>query len=192
MQRTQRLMTSDRVAKVLSQAGIPALGPNKLPLLSRTGNQHVRTDGTHIRIFNILAFRSVEDQQAAIASWKQGTKLEKSGDLEGAQEYYSAAYNKLMSFSVLEENAADFEGLFEVAGVIEVVPTSEATQEAGGPENVLGFNRPRPVAIQTNVANVNTALWTLEEEEEAPATKTTSKSGKGAIAAAGKKAIAGK
>jgi len=99
MQRTQRTLTSAKVAATLSQAGIPALGANKLTMLSREGNQYTREDGTAIRIFNLLAFRSADEQAEAVAQWKEGTKLEKAGDIEGAQEHFKAAYNQLMSFS---------------------------------------------------------------------------------------------
>jgi len=135
-------------------------------MLSREGNQYTREDGTAIRIFNLLAFRSADEQAEAVAQWKEGTKLEKAGDIEGAQEHFKAAYNQLMSFSVLEENAAAFIGTFEVAGIVENVPASKALQ-AQGVKTVIGFNRPRPVAVVSNVTS-SAGLFV----EEVPATTT--------------------
>lgn len=169
MQRTQRTLTSANVAATLSKAGIPALGANKLTMLSRTGNQYTReSDGTATRIFNVLAFRDKTAQDAAVTAWKAGTSLEKANDIEGAQEHYKAAYNKLMSFSVLEENAPAFENLFEVAGIIESVPAGKELQ-AAGTLTVIGFNRPRPVAVVSNMTS-SAALFVIEEPDTTPVT----------------------
>lgn len=170
MQRTQRTLTSAKVAATLSKAGIPALGANKLTMLSREGNRFIREDGTAIRIFNVLAFRGITEQNAAVAAWKQGAKLEKAGDVEGAQDHFKAAYNQLMSFSVLEDNASQFEGLFEVAGIIEHVPAGADLQLAGI-KTVLGFNRPRPVAITSNVT-VTAGLFEVDTEDAPPVMPT--------------------
>ena len=171
MTQTQpRTLTGARVAALLSKAGIPALGANKLPMLSRTGNTYVREDGTAIRIFNVLAFRNTKEQADAVASWKSGLALENAGDINGAQEHYKAAYNHLMSFSVLESNAPDYEGIFEVAGIVENVPASAALQ-AAGTKTVIGFNRPRPVAVSANISNTGETLFVVAT----PSTKKVSK-----------------
>lgn len=173
MQRQPRTLTSATVAATLSKAGIPALGSNKLQLLSRVtankpyaGTKFTREDGTQVRIMNVLAFRDKTAQDAAVASWKQGSALEKAGDIESAQEHYKAAYNNLMSFSVLEENASAFEGVHEVTGYVELVPAGKDLQ-AAGIKSVIGFNRPAPVAIVSNMTSSASAF--VIEEEAAPA-----------------------
>lgn len=174
MERQRRLLTSARVAQVLGKAGIPARGANKLIKVSRTGNMHVRVNqdqsSTAVRIFNVQAFRGTAEQAAAVAAWKEGTKLEKANDLEGAQEYYKEAYNQLMSFSVLEENAAEFAEAFEVSGIVEDVPAGADLQLAGT-KTVLGFNRPRPVAVTTNMSS-SAAMFVEDEEPETKAAPT--------------------
>lgn len=165
MQRQQRLLSGAKVATSLGKAGIPARGANKLTKLSREGNRHVREGregNTAVRIFNVLAFRGVKEQEAAVAAWKAGMKLEKAGDLEGAQPHYREAYNQLMSFSVLEENAAAFTNAFEVTGIIEDVPAGTDLQ-ATGIKTVLGFNRPTAIAITTNITS--SAAMFVEDEE---------------------------
>jgi hypothetical protein len=176
-QTNNRLLTSAKVALVLAKAGIPALGANKLPVLSRTGNQFVRKDGTAIRIFNVLAFRSIDEQNQAVASWKEGTRIEKSGDAEGAQAHFKAAYNMLMSFSVLEENAAAYENAYEVTARVEEVPAG-AELQATGVNTVIGLNNVRPVAVSSNIATREN-LFVYEEPKTAKA-----KTVKGAKAAA--------
>lgn len=173
---TQRTLTSSGVARLLSKAGIPQLGSNKLTVVSRRnpetgkyGNTFAREDGTLIRIFNVLAFRSIEEATEASASWKEGTRLEKAGDIEGAQPHFRNALNKMMSFSVLEQNADAYEGAYEVTGIIEAVPAGQALQDKGT-MTVLGFNQVRPVAVNAHINPVGANLFTYVEEK-APKTK---------------------
>lgn len=174
-----RQLKSTGVQRTLAAAGIPNLGPNKLTKVGR-GNQHLREnkDGTTtlVTIFNVQAFRSKEDADAAAKEWKIGTKLEKAGKLDEAQEHYKDAMNNLMSFSVLSENASDFEEAYEVAVMVENVENREG-------KIVLGLNRPRPVAVEKSITSV--ANLFVEEEDKpatpAPAT-TTSRGRRGAIA----------
>lgn len=174
MQTTQRTLTSAGTARVLGKAGIPATGANKLKVLSTTGSKFIRDNGTAIRIFNVQAFRSKEDADYASTEWKEGTKLEKAGDIEGAQEHFRNALNSLMSFSVLEDNATAFEGIFEVACMVEVVPASAALK-AQGIEHVLGINSPRPVTVTANVTAVGADLFTYEEKPATTPARTRSR-----------------
>jgi hypothetical protein len=140
-------MTGQRVAAILKAAIIPLLGPNKLSIVGR-GNPHVREDGTAVRIFNVQAFGSLEDATEAKQHFDAGYAIEKSGDIAGAQEHYKNALNKLMSFSVLEQNAADFSASYQVTGRVEEVET-----RAGGTK--LGINNPRAVIVGTSGASVS-------------------------------------
>lgn len=181
MTKAQRVITAASCAALLAQAGIPAHGPNKLPLLSREGNRFTREDGTQVRIFNVLAFATTADAIAASNHWKAGAALEKADDVEGAQVEFKAAYNQLMSFSVLEANADAFAGNYEVVGIVEDVPASKANQ-ANGILTVVGFNRPRPVAVTSNISKPAGALFTMEEAPAATIVKA--KKVKAATAAA--------
>jgi hypothetical protein len=172
-------MTSQSVKNILAKAKVVTTGAQKLPVLSRTGNPYTREDEneTRIRIFNLQAFRSKEDAKAASEAWLKGHKLELKGDLEGAQEHYKDAMNALMSFSVLEENAAQFENLFEVSGIVEEVPTSQETQDAGGPLTTLSLNRVKPVAIASGLGESVASLFEEPVEETAPKVTRTARKG---------------
>ncbi len=166
--KSARQMTSQRVQATLSAAGIPALGDNKFSKIGR-GNPFIREDGTAIKIYNLQAFRTVEDKQAAKDAWLKGHKIEKAGDLDGAQEHYKTAMNKLMSFSVLLENAPDFDNCYSITGKVTMVPSRED-------ENVLvlGINQPRPVAVTENYVADNISF---EEPVEGETTKETPATG---------------
>lgn len=151
-----RSLTAARVAVILSACIIPVEGPNKLPIVGR-GNPHTREDGTAVRIFNVQAFASAEDAQKAAEFFQQGQAIEKSGDIEGAQQAFKDALNMMMSFSVLEQNAADFASAYQILGKIEQVPTRD-----GGTK--LGINNPRPVAVATTGAST-AHLFKLDKEE---------------------------
>jgi hypothetical protein len=155
MQQQARKLTAQRVAEILKAAIIPTKGANKLSIVGR-GNAHTREDGTQVAIFNVQAFASQKDAEEAAGYWKQGAQLEKSGDLDGAQDHYKKALNKMMSFSVLSGNAEDFSAAYEVNCVVEDVATRE-----GGTK--LGINRPRPVSVER--AGQSTAhLFAMDEE----------------------------
>lgn len=158
MEQTQarRPMTAARVAAILAAAIIPTEGANKLSIVGR-GNAFTREDGTQVRIFNVQAFANQQDAREAAERFHQGNKLEKSGDIDGAQEHYKAALNKLMSFSVLERNASDFESTYQILGKVEPVETRD-----GGTK--LGINNPRPVAVSTSGSSV-ASMFTLPAEE---------------------------
>lgn len=162
-QTTRRKLTGARVATMLGSAIIPNLGSNKLRINGQ-GNPYMREDtGTAIHIFNVNAFATQEDAAAAAALWKEGLKLEKAGDEDAATEKYREALNHQMSFSVLAENAPDFQSAFEVNCLVEIVKNSKG-------EERIGINRPRPVAVATSGTSA-ASLFVIEEE---PA-KTTSK-----------------
>lgn len=179
---SKRQLTSDRVAQILKLAIIPALGANKLDVIGQ-GNPYIRDNGTAVRIFNVQAFASNEDAEAAGAHWNEGTDLEEAGDIAAAQEHYKEALNQLMSFSVLEENAAPFVGTLQVQGRVEEVEKRDGTM-------TLGFNNVRPVQVVTSGAN-RASLFVRkpkeEEKEELPATDIKATAKAGAKAGAAKK-----
>lgn len=190
----RRQMTALRVAQILGAAIIPTEGANKLSVVGR-GNPFTREDGTQVRIFNVQAFANLADAQAAQKSFLEGHKLEKSGDLNAAQEHYKAALNKMMSFSVLERNAHAFESTYDIIGRVEYVDTRE-----GGKR--LGINNPRPVAVEASGSSTaalfelpadvsNTPSDELSEEAKAELAKTESGKGErkplGAIPQGGQK-----
>lgn len=160
-----RQLTAQRVAGILSACIIPDQGPNKLTLVGR-GNTFPREDGTVVRIFNVQAFASVQDAQAAAAEFQLGLRQEKGGDLNGAQAHYKAALNKMMNFSVLEENAADFEAGFQINGRVEMVPTRDGGQK-------LGINNPRPVEVVASGAGVGHMFQLQEAIVTTPVTQPT-------------------
>lgn len=141
-------MTGARVQRTLAKAIIPNKGANKLSITGR-GNDFVRENGTAVRIYNLAAFATHEDAKYAAEEWKLGLALEKAADLDGAQEHYKAALNSTMSFSVLAENASDFNSAYEINCVVEDVPASEAMQNRGI-KTVLGIQNPRPITVVTN------------------------------------------
>lgn len=169
----QRQLTSARVQTLLSKAKIASIGTAKLDIVRRgggnTGNSFTRANGTEIHIFNVLAFKDHNDAKYASDQWKEGTKLEKANDLDGAQDFYKEALNSLMSFSVLKANAADFQAAYQIIGRIEMVPASKALQDAGTP-TVLGINSPSPVVVNELTATAAS----LFEAEPAPDTNTAS------------------
>lgn len=156
----KRLQTKARVARVLSKAKIVNLGPTKLTILGR-GNPFTREDGTAVRIFNVLAFRDVDDAKYASEQWKAGAKLEAAGKLEQAHDLYIEALNTLMSFSVLEANATSFEAAYQINGMVELVKTKAGTE-------TVGINNPRPIPVTETGADV--AAFFAEEAAEIPAT----------------------
>lgn len=124
------------------------------------GNTFTRPDdGTVVRIFNVQAFASQEDAKAAAEEFQRGLKLEKAQDLNGAQQHYKNALNKMMNFSVLEENAASFENGYQINGRVEMVATRDGGQK-------LGINNPRPVEVVASGANVG-HMFQLEDVEPA-------------------------
>jgi hypothetical protein len=171
-QNAQRKLTWTRILRTLQLAVIALAGATKFRIVGR-GNPYVREDGTAIHIFNVAAFRSPEDAKEAAESYKQGKKLELAGDVDGAHEHFRAALNKMMSFSVLAQNASDYQGAFEVACIVELVENQKG-------EKVLGINQPRPVAVQAQGASAANLFEDDEEEivEETPATKAKAKGAK--------------
>ena len=165
---TQRLFTAENTARLLAKAGVPSLGPNKLNIIGR-GNDYVREDGQIVTIFNVLAFRTMDDAKAAAAKWKEGKELEDAGDQEGAHELYQQARNMLMSFSVPKANADGFRSALQVIGNIEEVEASEKAK-AAGINTAIVLNNARPVAIVENTASVSNLF--KADEEEAPAEET--------------------
>jgi hypothetical protein len=142
---SSRKLTKTRVAQLLAGCIIPTRGSNKLPIVGR-GNPFTREDGTQVRIFNVQAFGSQADADEAAKHFKAGVALENSGDIDAAQEPYKAAMNKMMSFSVLEQNAPAFASAYQIIGLVEDVETRD-----GGKK--LGINNPRPVAVETSGTN---------------------------------------
>lgn len=166
---TTRQLKRANVKRSLSRAIIPNKGPNKLHMgtggTGARGNLFIREDGTAVVIFNVNAFPNQDTAKYAADEWKAGSALEKAGDLDGAQAHYKNALNQTMSFSVLEANAGDYRSAYEVACLVEDVPTGEATRLAGGPDTVLGIQNPRPIAI--NTTGVSAASLFDEPIEEA-------------------------
>lgn len=154
-------MTAARVAGILAASIIPTQGANKLSIVGQ-GNPFTREDGTQVRIFNVQAFASLADAQAAQASFLEGHKLEKSGDVEGAQKHFKAALNNMMSFSVLERNAAAFEGTYQILGKVELVEARDGSKK-------LGINNPRPVVIEASGTSVSTMFELPSDAIETPA-----------------------
>lgn len=175
-QNARQPLTGKKVRATLSKAVIAPHGATVLTINGR-GNDFVRPDGTLVTIFNVLAFQSLDSAKAASASWAEGKKLEAAQDIDGAQEHYKAALNKMMSFSVLKPNAPAFQSVYQINAIVEQVPASKELQDAGT-KTVLGINNPRPVAI----AATGTSAASLFEAEEAPASNATS------LGAAGKRA----
>lgn len=172
-----RQIKGSNVQRLLSQAVIGPSGTTKLAIVKRgggnTGNEFTRTDGTVVYIFNVLAFSDKATADAAAASWKLGMALEAKNDLDGAQEHYKNALNSLMSFSVLKAFASAFQSAYEIACKIEMVPTGEETQKAGGPKTTLGIQNPSPIAI----AVTGTSAASLFSVDDKPTTGATSNSG---------------
>jgi hypothetical protein len=165
-----RQMTSQRVANTLNEAHVPSLGATKLNKIGR-GVPYIREDGTAIKIYNLQSFRSKDDKQAAKDAWLKGHKLEKAGDINGAQEHFKAAMNKLMSFSVRLENAPDFDNSYQITAIVELVPSREDETKL-----VLGVNQPRPVAVGENF--ISDSISFEEPVEETPATTPAKKGAK--------------
>lgn len=169
MQRTttKRALTSKRVVAILGKAGIAKIGATQVDLVG-PGNPYTREDGTAIVIRNVAMFRSAADAKAASDAWIEGHKLELSGDIEGAQEHFIAALNKLMSFSVLADNAPAFDGIYSAT-----VKVEEVENRAG--ETVLGINYPRPVAVANTQEALPSSLFTYVEEKAPKTSKAGSK-----------------
>ena len=157
-----RIMTGSKIAATLSKSIIPALGTNRLAIASQ-GNPYTREDGTQVMIFNLNAFPTIAAAQAAAAHWKLGLALEKSGDVDGARKHFIDALNEQMSFSVLLENAPDFQAAYEINCLVE-----EITNKKG--EKIIAVNRPRPVAV---AVNGTTAANLFSLETPAPASTPT-------------------
>lgn len=171
-----RQLKSANVKRSLSRAIIPNKGPNKLHMgtggTGARGNLFIREDGTAVVIFNVNAFPDHDTAKYAADEWKLGSALEEAGDLDGAQVHYKNALNQTMSFSVLEANAGDYRSAYEIACIVEDVPTGEATRLAGGPETVLGIQNPRPIAISTSGASAASLFdEPVEEETKTPVAK---------------------
>lgn len=132
-------LTYKGVQRTLSNSIIAPLGPTRLTKNGR-GNLFVREGGTRVMIFNVLAFRNMEEANAAKVAWLAGKKLELAGDKPGAQDHYKKALNHLMSFSVLEQNAADYQSVYEISAIAEIVKNTEGKE-------VLALNQPRPIAV---------------------------------------------
>lgn len=173
----RRSMTAARVAAILAAAIIPTEGANKLSVVGR-GNPFTREDGTQVRIFNVQAFASHADAQEAAKSFQEGLKLEKSGDVTGAQVHFKAALNKMMSFSVLERNAEAFEGTYQIIGKVEWVEGQNGKR--------LGINNPRPVAVEASGSSVaNLFELPVEAAQQTPEGAELSEEAKAALANAG-------
>lgn len=173
----RRSLTAQRVKAILQACILPLLGVNRLAIVGR-GNPFTRENGTQVRIFNVQAFANHEAAQAAANFWKEGAKLETAGDIEGAQGLYKKALNQMMSFSVLEENAAPYENTYEVNVKVEEVDSKNSPTG-----KTLGLNNPRPVQVEARGASA-AALFTLPdgvvEEPKAGATAEATKSAEGA------------
>jgi hypothetical protein len=168
-----RQLNSKRVQAILRACLIPQQGVNKLAVIGR-GNSYRRDNGTQVRIFNVQAFASAGDAQESANHWIEGTKLENAGDIAGAQEHYKNALNKMMSFSVLEENAAPFEATLEVIGRVEEV---DSKMSASG--KTLGLNNVRPAQVEAKGSSA-AGLFSLPKEvvdEKTPETSTTGAQG---------------
>jgi len=148
-----RIMTGSKVATTLGKAIVPALGTNKLAIAS-LGNPFTREDGTAVVIFNLNAFPTTEALHRAVAAWKLGMAAEKANDIDGARVHFINALNEQMSFSVLAENAPDFQSAYEITCIVEKILNKKG-------EEVIAVNRPRPVAVSTNGTSAAN-LFTLE------------------------------
>lgn len=174
-QTRKRVLTSDGVATTLGKALIAPSGASILELSGR-GNEFTReSNGTKVVIFNVLAFATMDAAKTAQAHWQKGSALEAAKDIDGAQEHFRNALNEMMSFSVLEENAPDFRGVYEVACVVEQVQAGAESQKAGI-KTVLGINKPRPIAIKRTGSSAAALFSKAPATNGAGETKTNGQS----------------
>lgn len=139
------LTTGVKAARRLQAAIIlSSIGATKLPI-SGIGNPFVREDGTAIVIFNVAAFGNKADALAASKLYNEGLALEAKGDAQGAHDKFVAAYNIMLSFSVLAENAPQYSGCYEVTAKVDLV---DSKKNVG--TKVYTLNQVRPVAVATN------------------------------------------
>lgn len=152
--KNSRTLTSKQVLSYLS-INIVELGSTKFKL-EGNGTPYIReNDGTAVHIFNVNAFASKAKAEEAGKAWKEGTKLELAGDIDGAQEHFRAAMNCRMSFSVLAENAPAFQSVHEIIGLVEDITNSRG-------ETVRVINRPKPV-LTTNAGTSAASFFKLDE-----------------------------
>jgi hypothetical protein len=169
--RTARKLTWQRVKNTLANAFVPNVGANIINKLGR-GNIYAREeDNTVVKIYNLQAYSSLDKKKAALAHYTTGYKMEKAGDIDGAQEHYKLALNQMMSFSVLLENAPAFDNSFQITCQVVEVPTREDEDVL-----TLGINQPRPVAVTANFIADSVSFDEITEEtkEETPSTTPAS------------------
>jgi hypothetical protein len=143
-------LTAARLSAIFASAFIPMQGPNKFRVVGR-GNPFTRPDGTQVRIWNVAAFASIADKDKAKEAFLRGYQLEQANQIEAAQQPYKDALNMLMSFNVTEQNAADYQGVYEISGLVELGNVTDRTQGSATFGQVTGqrlvINNPRPVAV---------------------------------------------
>lgn len=164
-----RTIYARQVSQRLRAAIIPDLGPNKLTLVGN-GRPFERPETKRrIRIYNVQAFADQLSADKAADLFMKGLALERDGKVltEECQNFYKQAYNLLMNFSVLEENAYKFDNCLEVQCKVEWGQTKAGAK-------VLQLNSVQPVKTETSGKTMGSKFDLPEDmlNTQQPATAT--------------------